>query len=299
MREYDIKLYMNMILNKNLGNPYHGKDGKFTYAPSGVGARIVDMDEYYSKDPKTETGFWDISHNCYAIVKKEGPLIMSYINDGKYLKENESQTKQNLDNMSEKQKEAIADYTSEYAEASYKSVNEYLRTGEGSDSVKEAANELSSALSQSKVGSDGTVWRGIDSDALGDKRLSAALKKAKIAIKRGNIKDATPIFAELGKLEGMTYTDKAPMSTNSYYKSDYGQRDIVLMIDCKKDTKGCNISSLSKYGKGEKDAWTEKFGSAITAENEVLLAPNTTLKFDKVELTDKNVIVTASIIDQK
>ena len=175
---------------------------------------------------------------------------------------------------------------------------EYMRTGEGGEDVKQAAENISSALNKSTIGGEGLVFRGIDASVIGGKRLEADLKKLRTAIKKGTIKDATKILQTVNSLNGQAFTDKAPMSTNAHYSSNYGQRDVILAINVKKDTKGLDIKSLSSYGKGKKDAWTEKFGSAVNSESEVLLAPNTTLKFKKVTLDDKGVIINCDIVSQ-
>lgn len=299
MREYDIKMLIRKVMNDGGGNPYHDEKGKFTFSPAGVGASFYKPVDFYTRpDAKTTIGTYDMDHNGYLVVKDRGKYVMENLVD-KDVKLDDELTKKNLENLTEQEISSLADYTKEYGGINYSQVNKYMRTGEGSDDVKKAAENISSALEKSKVGGEGMVFRGIDASIIGGKRLETELKKLRTALKRGTIKDATKVLKATNELVSQTFTDKAPMSTNAHYSSAYGQRDVVLAINVKKDTKGLDIKSLSAYGQGEKDAWTEKFGSAINSENEVLLSPNTTLKFKKVTLDDKGVIIECDIESQK
>lgn len=299
MREYEIKMLIRKIMNENGGNPYHDEKGKFTFSPSGVGASFYKPNDYYTRpDVKTTVGTYDMDHNGYLVVKERDKYVMENLVD-RDVKLDDSLTKKNLENLTEQEVSSLADYTKEFSGINYSQVNKYMRTGEGSDEVKKAAENISSALEKSRVGGEGLVFRGVDASVIGGKRLETELKKLRTALKKGTIKDATKILKATNDLVGQTFTDKAPMSTNAYYSSAYGQREVVLAINVKKDTKGLDIKSLSSYGQGKKDAWTEKFGSAINAENEVLLSPNTTLKFNKVTLDNKGVIIECDIESQK
>lgn len=299
MREYDIKMLIRKVMNDGGGNPYHDEKGKFTFSPAGVGASFYEPKDYYTRpDVKTTVGTYDMDHNGYLVVKDRNAYVRENLSDND-VKLDENSTKENLEKLSDNELNSIAEYTKEHGGVNYSQVNKYMRTGEGSDEVKQAAKNISSALEKSKVGGDGLVFRGVDASVIGGKRLEIELKKLRTALKKGTIKDATKILKATNDLVGQTFTDKAPMSTNANYSSSYGQRDVVLAINVKKDTKGLDITSLSSYGHGKKDAWTEKFGSAINFENEVLLSPNTTLKFKNVTLDDKGVIIECDIESQK
>lgn len=299
MREYDIKAIIRKVMNDSGGNPYHDEKGRFTFSPAGVGASFYKPADFYTRpDAKTTIGTYDMDHNGYLVVKDRGKYVMENLIN-KDVKLDDELTKKNLENLTEQEVSSLADYTKEHGGINYSQVNKYMRTGEGSDDVKKAAENISSALEKSRVGGEGMVFRGVDASIIGGKRLETELKKLRTALKKGTIKDATKVLKATNELVGQTFTDKAPMSTNAHYSSAYGQRDVVLAINVKKDTKGLDIKSLSSYGQGEKDAWTEKFGSAINSENEVLLSPNTTLKFKNVTLDDKGVIIECDIESQK
>lgn len=298
MREFDIKTLIRKIMNESGGNPYHDEKGRFTFSPAGVGASFYKPSDYYTRpDAKTTVGTYDMDHNGYLVVKDRGKYVMENLLD-KDIKLDDELTKKNLENLTEQEVSSLADYTKEYGGINYSQVNKYMRTGEGSEEVKQAAENISSALSKSKIGGEGMVFRGVDASVIGGKRLETELKKLRTALKKGTIKDASKILKATNDLVGQSFTDKAPMSTNAHYSSAYGQRDVVLAINVKKDTKGLDIKSLSAYGQGKKDAWTEKFGSAINSESEVLLSPNTTLKFKNVTLDDKGVIIECDIESQ-
>lgn len=299
MREYDIKILIRKVMNDSGGNPYHDEKGKFTFSPAGVGASFYAPKDYYTRpDAKTSVGTYDMDHNGYLVVKDRNAYVRENLSDND-VKLDENLTKENLDKLSDNERNSIAEYTKEHGGVNYSQVNKYMRTGEGSDEVKQAAKNISSALEKSRVGGEGLVFRGVDASVIGGKRLEIELRKLRTALKKGTIKDATKILKTTNDLVGQTFTDKAPMSTNAFYSSTYGQREVVLAIKVKKDTKGLDIKSLSSYGQGKKDAWTEKFGSAINSENEVLLSPNTTLKFKKVTLDNKGVIIECDIESQK
>lgn len=298
MREFDIKMLIKEVMNEGGGNPYHDEKGKFTFSPASVGASFYKPVDYYNRpDAKTTKGTYDMDHDGYLVVQDRDSYIRANLLDND-VKLDEKATEENLSKLSDSELNSLADYTKEHGGINYSQVNKYMRTGEGGEDVKQAAENISSALSKSSVGGEGLVFRGVDASVIGGKRLETELKKLRTAIKKGTIKDATKILQTTSSLNGQTFTDKAPMSTNAHYSSNYGQRDVILAINVKKDTKGLDIKSLSSYGKGKKDAWTEKFGSAINSENEVLLAPNTTLKFKKVTLDDKGIIIDCDIVSQ-
>lgn len=299
-KRYDVQnSYIWNDKNNGGGNPYHDEKGRFTFGPAGVGASFYEPKDYYTRpDVKTTVGTFDVDHDGYLVVKERGKYVMENLID-KNVKLDDEFTKKNLENLTKQEISSLTDYTNEHGGINYSQVNKYMRTGEGSDEVKQAAKNISSALEKSRVGGEGMVFRGIDASVIGGKRLEVDLKKLRTALKKGTIKDATKVLKTTNDLIGQTFTDKAPMSTNAKYSSSYGQRDVVLAINVKKDTKGLDITSLSSYGHGKKDAWTEKFGSAINFENEVLLSPNTTLKFKKVTLDDKGVIIECDIESQK
>lgn len=196
--------------------------------------------------------------------------------------------------MSDEQKEAIEDYTGEYSAGSYNNVNKYLRTGEGDELTKKKAELVTSAIENCSLGSEGFCFRGISADAFGDKKLSAAIKKLKTGLGKGKIADATACIEQLGKLKGMVIQDKALMSTSSTYNENYGNRDFVLRINAKADSKACDIYSLSKYG----GKATTLFGgpSVANTEYEVLFAANTKMKITKVSVTDKGVFLDCDIL---
>lgn len=336
MREYDIKMLIRKVMNENGGNPYHDEKGKFTFSPSGVGASFEKPDDFFNrltkisenlnkvrkkqmellnegvqyeesydravkelgftdKDVESFVGIYDINHDGYLEIKDS---FANSIDVSKNKEIPEEATNKNIEKMSESEKAAIHEYTGEYGNGSYSSVNKYFRTGEGGDSVKEKANLISSALSKSNVGQDTQLYRGISPEAIGGKKLATTVRQLNTAVKRGNIKDATKILQNTSELIGKTFKDKAPMSTSSVYDNKYTKQGVLLAINAKKDTKGSDIYKLSKYG-GDKDAISKKFGSSVNDEREVLLAPNTELKFTDVKLTSEGILIECDIESQK
>ena len=239
------------------------------------------LDEKYPIKKDTSVGIYDDKHNGFLVVdkadiKKSNPI-------------SEAKTKENIDKLSQSQKEDLKGYTGEYGYNSYKLVNKFLREGVGDAKTKEAAKNITDALNKSNFGSETIVYRGIEPKDIGGAKLQAAWNKMEKAILKGTIPDASKILKEISSLKGKEIVDKGCMSTSPTFNSNYAQRGLVLAIETKKNDKALDITSLSKYGK-DKDEWSEKFGSGKNAESEVLFAPNTKLKIKKVEINSDCII---------
>lgn len=335
MREYDIKMLIRKVMNDGGGNPYHDEKGRFTFSPAGVGANFEKPDDFWKRVSKTNEnkdkvqkkkmelldkgvsyeeshdralkelgltdkdvesfiGIYDINHDGYLELKDSFADSLDF---SKNKNIPEEVTNKNIERMSEPEREAIHEYTGEYGDGSYNSVNKYFRTGEGGDSVKKKADLISSALDKSNVGQDTQLYRGISPETIGGPKLATTLRQLNTAVKRGNIKDATKILQNTSELIGKTFEDKAPMSTSATFDSKYTKRGVLLAINAKKDTKGSDIYKLSKYG-GDKDIISKKFGSSVNDEREILLAPNTKLKFTNVKLTSEGILIECDIESQ-
>lgn len=57
--------------------------------------------------------------------------------------------------------------------------------------------------------------------------------------------------------------------------------------------------AVKELGFTDKDVISKKFGSSANEEREVLLAPNTELKFTNVKLTSEGILIECDIESQK
>ena len=169
---------------------------------------------FTNKDVESFIGIYDINHDGYLEIKDS---FANSIDVSKNKSIPEEATNKNIEKMSESERKAIHDYTGEYGDGSYNSVNKYFRTGEGGDSVKKKTDLISSALNKSNVGQDTQLYRGISPEAIRGKKLATTLRQLNTAVKRGNIKDATKILQNTSELVGKTFEDKAPMSTSATF----------------------------------------------------------------------------------
>lgn len=245
------------------------------------------LDEKYNVKKDTSIGIYDDKNNGFLVVDKPN------IKESKPIPE--EKTKENIDKLSSSQKEDLKGYTGEYGYNSYNLINKFLREGVGDDKTKASAKNISDALNKSSLGVETTVYRGIEPKDIGGAKLQAAWNKMEKAIKKGAIPDASKILKEISSLKGKEITDKGCMSTSPTWNSNYAQRGLVLAIETKKNDKALDITQISKYGK-DKDEWSEKFGSAKNMESEVLFAPNTKLKINKVEISSDCIIARCETI---
>lgn len=148
--------------------------------------------------------------------------------------------------LSTEQKEAISIYTS----GGYKSINPHLRSGKPiSAEGQEYVNNLHSALSNSRLKNDVTVYRGVDSDALPC---------------GGNISDED--------LVGKVMIDRGFMSTS-------------FLINIAREFSQENIFVIHAPA-GEQGAYIGKM-SSVPREDELLFNTNSIMKIKSVERDER------------
>ncbi len=190
-------------------------------------------------------------------------------------------TKDALGGWSEAERSAVHEYTKQYGPTNYAAINKYLVSGEGDESVKKAAQEITSALDH-EIGGDCVTFRG-QSDLTGivnNQKLDKILKQ----IEKGNYSHASELTQGL---EGLTVTNKAVMSTSKVESSSgYGQRPVQIIFKTPRTAKAVDITGASAYG-GSKDVASKAllntglFGAG-TRESEVAYRPGTSYKIEKV-----------------
>ena len=180
--------------------------------------------------------------------------------------------------MTDAQRASVTNYTGQYSDRGYLAVNGYL-SGENpnaSAQTKESAKHLTEALDH-ELGADTTVFRGEDDMS----HISSNPKASKILkqISRGDFSHA----AELKEiLEGSEVENSTVVSTSPYYNSNYGMRDIQMVMKVPGSAKAVNITELSKYG-GSKDKFSQMFGSSMNQESEIAFKPGMKYKITDVE----------------
>lgn len=145
-------------------------------------------------------------------------------------------------NLNSEQKEAVNNYTS----SGYKSMNKHLRSGEPISPEGQAyINNLQSALSNSRLRTGVTVYRGVDSDALPN---------------GGNISD--------DDLVGKVMIDRGFMSTTfSMDTAREFSRENIFVIDAPAGAQGAYMGEMS----------------SVPWEDELLFNSNSILKIQNVE----------------
>lgn len=155
------------------------------------------------------------------------------------------------DSLSKQEKSALHAYST----AKYQAINSGLRSGKLSASDKKTVDAIDSALGKSGLPSDSVLYEN-------QKLYRAA-----------NIPEVAAVLKKKGNLEGMTFKDKAFVSTtkdlsvaNNFMRGNAQ----LFVIHAPKGTKAANIDSFSALNIGK-------------GESEVLMARNTTFKVNKVE----------------
>ena len=196
----------------------------------------------------------------------------------------ESAAREAIASMSEEERRALKNYTSQYGNGSYSTVNEYFINGTGSEETKKAAEHVNAALDH-EIGADCICSRGAGGihGTKDDKTAAKIIGQ----IEKGN-------FSNAGKLKdilvGQVIKNDAAMSTSpGGSTSGYGQRPVQMTFKTPADAKAVNITSLSNYGGGASEAAkalasTGMFGS-IAYESEVLFKPGTRYRIDDVQFS--------------
>lgn len=179
--------------------------------------------------------------------------------------------------LNDEQQSALTDYTGSIGGNNYSKVNEYARTGKGTEQVAKAYETVVSAIDK-PLGGNIELFRGVSEDIFTDKKIQQAVKQ----VYNGNF---TNIDSLTEKLSSFTYEDKAPISTTTggstkrvHSASGYAQRKVGLYILADKNTKGMYINPISEFGgKGVDGSKLAGAGIAIS-EDEVLLHPSNKFK---------------------
>lgn len=281
------------------GNFGHsGRPGLVGGSGNGSGLARLTTSEWSEKMNRGElresVSLLDETNFDYVIVPRLER--MDIINEGEGI--SEENTKKNLDRMTSEEREALVNYTSEYNAGNSSEVNHYLRTGEGNESTKKAAELVSSALDKCSLGEDTVCFRGVEPKVLGPEAEKLG-KQIRSAVKNGSSKQFKSMEQRLASLKGMEIQDKGCLSTSKFYDSKYSNLGMTMVIRAKKNDKACDIHSLSRYGQN-RDQYSTMFGySSSTMETEVLFAPNTKLKVKDAKLTDKGILVECETISDK
>jgi hypothetical protein len=241
---------------------------KRTYTDSVTGAQ---REEVLYRPVFDEKAAKAGSSTPYMYVSENGQKLEGFSKKDYEAILNSDHTKE----LTDEQKKAITDYTSEYGEGSYKNVNKYARTGQGSDAVKKAYKDVISAVDR-PLGNNAILFRGVGEEVFTDKDMQTFAKQAA----KGNFSKLDKFSEKIGKY---IYQDKAPTSTTirsgelqEKGTSGYGQNNVGLHILADKNTKGMYVSKLSKYGGKAMDL--KGMGTNTNFESEVLLHPDNRFK---------------------
>ena len=179
---------------------------------------------------------------------------------------------------------AMKDYTSQWGVNNYQDVNECLVTGEGSESVKKAAEEVTKALNH-PIGADCVTHRGIQTDEIGQITNNPKAAKYIAQIERGDFSHAKDLR---DILNGLEVTNPAVMSTSAYYDYNYGQRAINMMFKTPAEAKAVDLSQISNYAGGRNGIESKlaaAMGKSMSYEHEIAYKPNTKYRIDSVDFS--------------
>lgn len=269
-------------------NPYDNLDIK------SLGITAVESgDKAYGIENKEP--IFDKRRMSYILLDKTVPTEVYAPKNTKSL--SKEQSKKNIENLTAEEKTSITDYTSEYGYGSYKEVNKYLRGNSNvSQETKIHAENITSALNKSKLGTSTYVFRGAEADMFEDESIQKAIKFANKVKDSGVGKQKLENLEALNSLKGKIIQDKAPLSTSLYGGNFLTHRDVKITIKTKPNDKAMNITDLSKYG-GASDVPT--FMGVALPESEVLYAPNTSFEIKDVKVTSYGVNILMETTDNK
>lgn len=213
--------------------------------------------------------------------------IITYSGTDKALNPEESEkaeqaTKNAVDSMSDEELSAIHGYTKQYGSATSYEINNYLATGEGTETTKKASEQLTSALDH-EIGVDCITCRGASTVHGTDQ--DPKVRKLIDKVSRGDFSSAQQLKE---MLEGKTITSNTVLSTSpNTTTSEYDQRPVQFIFKTPHNAKGVNITGVSAYGGGRSNAEkalaaTGIFGSE-QHETEVAFKPGTRYTIDRVE----------------
>lgn len=246
----------------------------------------IDSSSFYSKSGKLlhdGTPVYDglDKHRCLSDSELNQFSGLDDARDPEGSKKIKKATEDACGSWSDNERRAVNQYSKQYSPTNYVAVNKFLATGEGSDEVKKAAEDIDSALNH-PIGSDCVTFRG-QSDLTGivdNQKLEKIVKQ----IEKGNFSNAAALKSGL---EGATVTNAAVMSTSKFESSTgYGYRPVQMLFKTPSTAKAVDITNASAYG-GSQDRATKAllntgfFGYA-SKENEVAYKPGTSYRIDKV-----------------
>ena len=209
----------------------------------------------------------EIMQSLSSSKKVEFKQFLTNTREGKYLSK-----------LTPKELDALCVYTGSY----YSTINDALRNGNaGSPAVSEYIKNIDSAISKyGGIDADMILHRGVEFDAF---TSQSAFKNL-----LSNTSNPHEMYAQLKSLEGkgLTFSDRAYMSTSPSYSTSFDYKPIDLEIEADKGTKGAYINQISRF---------------YDKENEFLLARGTKMEIKSVELlkvaNDYRVVVKCKVVN--
>ena len=209
----------------------------------------------------------EIMQSLSSSKKVEFKQFLSNTREGKYLSK-----------LTQEELDALCVYTGSY----YSTINDSLRKGYvGSSTVSEYIKNIDSAISKyGGIDADMILHRGVEFDAF---TSQSAFKNL-----LSNTSNPHEMYAQLKSLEGkgLTFSDRAYMSTSPSYSTSFDYTPIDLEIEADKGTKGAYINQISRF---------------YDKENEFLLARGTKMEIKSVELlkvaNDYRVVVKCKVVN--
>ena len=209
----------------------------------------------------------EIMQSLSSSKKVEFKQFLSNTREGKYLSK-----------LTQEELDALCVYTGSY----YSTINDSLRKGYvGSSTVSEYIKNIDSAISKyGGIDADMILHRGVEFDAF---TSQSAFKNL-----LSNTSNPHEMYAQLKSLEGkgLTFSDRAYMSTSPSYSTSFDYKPIDLEIEADKGTKGAYINQISRF---------------YDKENEFLLARGTKMEIKSVELlkvaNDYRVVVKCKVVN--
>ena len=209
----------------------------------------------------------EIMQSLSSSKKVEFKQFLTNTREGKYLSK-----------LTQKELDALCVYTGSY----YSTINDALRKGYvGSSTVSEYIKNIDSAISKyGGIDADMILHRGVEFDAF---TSQSAFKNL-----LSNTSNPHEMYAQLKSLEGkgLTFSDRAYMSTSPSYSTSFDYKPIDLEIEADKGTKGAYINQISRF---------------YDKENEFLLARGTKMEIKSVELlkvaNDYRIVVKCKVVN--
>lgn len=204
-------------------------------------------------------------------------------------------TEGQITNLTDSEKSAITDYTSQWSYGSYNSVNTLLygeQTYGDKTKVKANIQELDNAMAKSKIGGEYQLYRGIEPSRINNEEIAKAITKINKAIEKGGINGGLEKNLDvIEKLKGTTIENKGFVSTSTYLDPNYMKRGVTLVINTKPEDRAIDIRSLSKYNGQQDKSYAAFTKGGIQTESEVLYDRDTNFKVKDIAITENGVFL--------